>query len=79
VYLISEFSKEVKSSKFAPKVYEGFLLGYNSNSRAYRVFNKDSGCVEITCDAVFNETNGSQKDRVDLDRVDDEEPPCDVL
>jgi hypothetical protein len=79
VYLISEFSKEVKSSKFAPKVYEGFLLGYNSNSRAYRVFNKDSGCVEITYDAVFNETNGSQKDRVDLDRVDDEEPPCDAL
>jgi hypothetical protein len=48
-----------KSSKFAPKVYEGFLLGYDSNSRAYHIFNKDSGCVETTCDAVFDETNGS--------------------
>jgi transposase InsO family protein len=48
-----------KSSKFAPKVYEGFMLGYDSNSHAYRVFNKDSSCVETTCDAVFDETNGS--------------------
>jgi hypothetical protein len=51
-----------KSSKFAPKVYEGFLLGYDSNSCAYCVFNNDSGCVEITCDAVFHETNGSQEE-----------------
>jgi hypothetical protein len=46
--------KRLKSSKFAPKFYEGFLLGYNSNSHAYRVFNKDSGCVEITYDAMFD-------------------------
>jgi hypothetical protein len=26
--------KRSKSSKFAPKVYEGLLLGYDSNSRA---------------------------------------------
>jgi hypothetical protein len=51
--------KRSKSSKFAPKVYEGFLLGYDSNSCAYRVFNKDSGCVKTACDAVFDETNGS--------------------
>jgi hypothetical protein len=51
--------KRSKSSKFAPKVYECFMLGYDSNSRAYRVFNKDSSCVEITCDVVFDETNGS--------------------
>jgi transposase InsO family protein len=51
--------KRSKSSKFAPKVYEGFMLGYDSNSRAYYVFNKDSNCVEITCDTVFDETNGS--------------------
>jgi hypothetical protein len=30
--------KRSKSSKFAPKTYEGFLLGYDSNSRAYRIF-----------------------------------------
>jgi hypothetical protein len=52
--------KRFKSSKFAPKVYEDFMLGYDSNSHAYHIFNKDSGCVETTCDVVFNETNGSQ-------------------
>jgi hypothetical protein len=71
--------KRSKSSKFAPKVYEGFLLGSDSNSRTYRVFNKDSGCVETTCDAVFNETNGSQVEQYELDIVDDEEAPCDAL
>jgi hypothetical protein len=54
-YVLQKMSK---SSKFTPKVYEGFMLGYDSNSRAYYVFNKDSNCVETTCDAVFNETNG---------------------
>jgi hypothetical protein len=71
--------KRSKSSKFANKVYEGFLLGYDSNSHAYRVFNKDPTCVEITCDTVFDETNGSQEEQVDLDLVDDEEAPCDAL
>jgi transposase InsO family protein len=51
--------KRSKYSKFSPKVYEVFLLGYDSNSCAYHVFNKDSGCVETTCDVVFDETNGS--------------------
>ena len=60
-------------------MYEGFFLGYDSNSRAYRVFNKNSGCVEVTCDAVFDETNGSQVEQFDLDIVDDEEAPCDAL
>jgi hypothetical protein len=32
--------KEGRHSKFAPKVVEGFLLGYDSNTKAYRVFNK---------------------------------------
>jgi hypothetical protein len=36
-------------------------------------------CIETTCDAVFDETNGSQKEQVDLDLVDDEEAPCDAL
>jgi hypothetical protein len=38
-----------------------------------------TSCVEITCDAVFDETNGSQKEQVDLDLVDDEKAPCDAL
>jgi hypothetical protein len=68
-----------KSSKFAPKVYEGFMLGYDLNSRAYRVFNKDFGCVKTTCDTVFDETNGSQVEQYDLGITDDEEAPCDAL
>jgi hypothetical protein len=71
--------KRSKSSKFAPKVYKCFLLGYDSNSRAYRVFNRTSSCVETTYDAVFDETNISLKKQVDLDLVDDEEAPCDTL
>jgi hypothetical protein len=71
--------KRPKSSKFAPKVYEGFILGYDSNSCAYRIFNNDSSCVETTCDAVFDETNSSQVEQYDLDDVDDEEAPCDAL
>jgi hypothetical protein len=54
------------------------LLGYDSNSHAYHVFNMTTGCVETTCDAVFGETNVSQKEQVDLDLVDDEEAPCDA-
>jgi hypothetical protein len=75
-YVLQKMSK---SSKFAPKVYEGFLLGYDSNSCAYHVFNKDSGCVETTCDIVFIETNGSQLEQYDLDVVNDEEATCEAM
>jgi hypothetical protein len=37
------------------------------------------GCVETTYDMVFNETNDSQKEQVDLYLVDDEEAPCYAL
>jgi hypothetical protein len=67
--------KRGRSSKFAPKIVEGFLLGYDSNTRAYKVFNKSSRLVEVSCDIVFDETNGSQVEQVDLDELDDEEAP----
>jgi hypothetical protein len=35
--------------------------------------------VETTCDVVFYETNGSQKEQVYLDLVDDEEAPYGAL
>jgi hypothetical protein len=70
--------KRSKSSKFAPKVYEGFLLCYDSDSHSYCVFNVTISCIETTCDAVFDDTNGSQKEQVDLDLVDDEEASCDA-
>jgi hypothetical protein len=71
--------KRGRKSKFAPKAVEGFLLGYDSNIRAYRVFNKSTGLVEVSCDIVFDETNGSQVKQVDLDELDDEEVPCVTL
>jgi hypothetical protein len=55
------------------------LHGYDSNSRAYHIFSKDSSCVEITCGTMFDETNGSQVEQYDLDIVNDEEDPCDAL
>jgi hypothetical protein len=71
--------KRGRKSKFAPKAVEGFLPGYDSNTRAYRVFNKSTGLVEVSCDIVFDETNGSQVEQVDLDELDDEEAPCAAL
>jgi transposase InsO family protein len=71
--------KRGRKSKFAPKVVEGFLLGYDSNTRAYRVFNKSTRIVEVSCDIVFDETNGSQVEKVDLDELYDEEALCVAL
>jgi hypothetical protein len=71
--------KRGRNSNFAPKAVEGFLLGYDSNTRAYRFFNKSIGLVEIFGDIVFDETNGSQVEQVDLDELDDEEAPCVML
>jgi hypothetical protein len=66
--------KKGRHSKFALKAVEGFLLGYDSNTKAYKAFNKSSRLVEVTCD-VFDETNGSRKEQVDLDDIDENEVP----
>ena len=52
-----------------------FLLGYGTNEHAYRVFNKTTGFVETTVDVKFDESNSSQVEQVDMNLVDDEEPP----
>jgi transposase InsO family protein len=57
-------NKKPKSSKFAFKVDEGIFLGYASNAHGYRVLNKTTGCVEVTCDLMFDESNGSQVEQV---------------
>jgi hypothetical protein len=67
--------KNGRHSKFAPKAVEGFLLGYDSNTTAYRVFNKSSGLVEVSSDVVFDETNGSPIEQVDLDDIDEDDVP----
>jgi hypothetical protein len=71
--------KRCRKTKFAPKAVEGFLLGYKSNTRAYRFFNKSTRLVEVSCDIVFDETNGPQVEQVDLDELDDEEALCVAL
>jgi hypothetical protein len=45
--------KKGRHSKFALKDVEGFLLGYDSNTKAYSVFNKSSGLVEVSSDVVY--------------------------
>lgn len=74
----SYFNKP-KSSKFAPKVDEGFLLGYGSNEHAYRVFNKATNKVEIIVDVMFDESNVSQVEEDDSNIVSNEEPPCEAI
>ncbi len=71
-------NKKVKSSKFAPRVDEGFLLGYASNAHGYRVFNNTTGLVEIAIDVTFDESNGSQG-HVSNDIAGNEEPPCEAI
>jgi hypothetical protein len=71
--------KKGRHSKFAPKAVEGFLLGYDSNTKAYRVFNKSLGLVEVFSDVVFDETNGFPREQVDLDDIDEEEVPTTAM
>jgi hypothetical protein len=72
-------NKRPKTSKFAPKVDEGILLGYGSNEHAYRVFNKTMGRVEVTVDVTFDESNVSQVEQVDSSVVGKEDPPCEAI
>jgi hypothetical protein len=65
--------KKDRHSKFSPKAVEGFLLGYDSNTKAYRVFNKSSGLVEVSSNVVFDETNGSPREQVDQDDIDEDD------
>nr|ABF96984.1 retrotransposon protein, putative, Ty1-copia subclass [Oryza sativa Japonica Group] len=66
------YRKGVRLTKFESRCDEGFLLGYASNSKAYRVYNKNKGIVEETADVQFDETNGSQEGHENLDDVGDE-------
>jgi hypothetical protein len=71
--------KKGRHSKIAPKAVEGFLLGYDLNTKGYGVFNKSSGLVEVSSDVVFDETNGSPREQVDLDDVDEDEVPTTTM
>jgi hypothetical protein len=56
-------------SKFEKKCDEGFLLGYSTTSKAYRVWILDSGQLEEVHDVEFDEINGSQDEENNLDNV----------
>jgi len=43
--------------KFDPRSDEAIFLGYSSHSKAYKVFNKRTLCVEESVHVLFNESN----------------------
>jgi hypothetical protein len=61
--------KDTRLSKFEKKCDEGFLLGYFTTSKAYRVWNLASGTLEEVNDVEFDETNGFQEEDENLDDV----------
>jgi hypothetical protein len=61
--------KGTRLSKFEKKYDEGFLLGYSTTSKAYRVWNLASGTLKEVHDVEFDETNGSQEEDGNLDDV----------
>ena len=61
--------KDIRLGKFDKKYDEGFLLGYSTTSKAYRVWNLDRGTLEEVHDIEFDETNGSQEEDENLDDV----------
>ena len=61
--------KGTRLSKFDKKYDEGFLLGYSTTSKAYRVWNLASGTIEEVHDVEFDETKGSQDENENLEDV----------
>jgi hypothetical protein len=53
------YKKRQHLGKFQRCYDIGFLVGYSSKSKAYRVFNHTTGLVEETYDVEFNEYNSS--------------------
>lgn len=56
-------------SKFDRKCDKEFLLGYATNTKAYRVYNKNHCTVEEVHDVEFDEINGLQIEQKNIDDV----------
>ncbi|XP_070049707.1 uncharacterized protein [Nicotiana tomentosiformis] len=58
--------------KFDAKSDEGIFLGYSSQSKAYKVYNKRTQCVEERIHVIFNESHHlcgkDSHDKIDQDR-----------
>jgi hypothetical protein len=61
--------KDTRLSKFEKKYDEGFLVGYSTTSKAYRVWNLASGTLEEVHDVEFDETNSFQEEDENLKDV----------
>jgi hypothetical protein len=61
--------KCARLEKFDKKCDKGFLVGYCTTSKAYKVWNLDSGTLEEVHDVEFDETKGSQDENENLDDV----------
>jgi hypothetical protein len=55
--------------KFDKKCDEGFLLGYSTTNKAYRVWNLTNGTLEEVHGVEFDETQGSQNESQNLNDV----------
>jgi hypothetical protein len=55
------------------------MLGYGTNEHGYRVFNKTTSLIEIAIDVTFDETDGSQKEQVNVENVGNEEAPHEAI
>ena len=63
------FEKGTRLKKIDKKYDEGFLLGYSTTSKAYRIWNLDSGTLKEVHDVEFDETKGSQDENENLKDV----------
>ena len=50
--------------KFDPRSDEPIFLGYSSHSKAYKVFNKRTLCVEESVHVLFDESNSFSENGV---------------
>jgi len=50
--------------KFDPRSDEAIFLGYSSHSKAYKVFNKRTLCVEESVHVLFDESNSLNENDV---------------
>jgi hypothetical protein len=70
--------KRTRNSKFSSKVVEGFLLSYDSNTKAYRAFNDALGVLKFLVTLCLMRLT-ALREQVDLDDLDDEEAPTTTL
>ena len=66
------YKKRQHLGKFQRSCDIGFLVGYSSKSKAYRVFNHATGLVQEIYNVEFDESNSSQGAHENLDNVGDE-------